>query len=111
MTIIRNGTEIKLTDEEIRAVIRSAHTDTIRSEVETALTEAEENEWISFDSWQDCPCADYLSEQDARADFIEYIVESVLESEENDYCYPSRYVPDYPSLVSDFAEDLGYWRC
>ena len=111
MEIIRNGIKIKLTDDEIRSVLRSKHTEEIRFEVEDAMKEAEENGWISFDSWQDCPFADYSSESDAREDFIEYIIEHVLESEENDYCYPDRYIPNYGDLVADNADDFGYWRC
>ena len=112
-TIIRNGQQIELTAEEIRQIRIEEHTNDIRYEVEEAVTRAEEDDIISFDSWADCPCADYENRDDARSDFIEYIVEHILDEEdisEEHAPLGFRFVPDYDSEVTDTAEEFGYLK-
>ena len=112
-TIIRNGQQIELTEEEIRQIRDEEHRKDIRYEVEEALRLAEENEDISFDSWQECPCADYESQADAREDFINEITEKILNDEdimEEHAPDGYRYCPDYDSEVYDTAKDYGYLR-
>lgn len=111
-SIIRNGNEIQLTDEEVRSIVENEHEKDVRYEVEQSLSTYEEDGVISFDDWQSVGFAEYSSREDARNDFIEYIVEHILEMEDNDERTPRshRYVTNFDSEVYDTAEDLGYLK-
>ena len=113
MKIIRDGKEIELTDDEIRSIVQDEHEKDVRYNVECALEAYEEDGVISFDNWADVTYAEYESRDAARSDFIECVVEHILEMEDiHDERAPvgHRYSPDYDSDVYDTAEDLGYLK-
>ena len=113
-TIIRNGQEITLTEEEIRQIRDEEHRNEHRYNIEEAVRIAEEDEQISFDSWEHCEVgSEYSSEEDARADFIEYILEHILDEEDifSEHApVGHRYCPNYDSEVYDTAEEFGYLK-
>ena len=113
-TIIRNGQQIELTEEEIRQIRDEEHRNDIRYEIEEAIARAVEEEQISFDSWEHCEVgAEYSSEEDARADFIEYILEHILDEEDTFSEHAPvghRYSANYDSEVIDTAEEFGYLK-
>ena len=113
-SITRNGHRIELTDEEVRQIRDEEHRNDIRYEIEEAISRAVEDEQISFDSWEHNEVgAEYSSEEDARSDFIEYILEHILDEEDTmtEHAPPShRFNPDYDSEVIDTAEEFGYLK-
>ena len=74
-------------------IVLTVTDESIRYEVEDALRECEENEWIIFPS------------QEAREKFIQDCVEDVIERYE---LYDFAYHPDYSELVWSLAEDCDY---
>lgn len=110
-TIIRNGQEIKLTNEEIRSIIQEEHRNDVRFEYEQAVQVAEEDDMISFAGYADCEFSDYSSEADAREDFIDKLTDDFLEEEEMYERDPHSFRShDYEEDVLDLANDLGYMK-
>ena len=109
-TIKRNGTEIKLTDEEVRSILEEKHLEDLRYEIEEQLNLDEDNGFIRFDTWKECECAEYASAHDAREDFIEKCIEDALETEDIYGYSPTFHAPDIEGIVKDNAEYLGFWR-
>lgn len=107
-TIIREGKEIKLTEEEIRSIVHDEHVSDIRYEIECALSIEEEEGTISFDSFASCPCGDYASPSDAREDFIEECIETILQQEELYDRSPYTYSYNYTDLVLETAKDWEF---
>ena len=107
MTIYRDGKPIELTDKEVRFIVRNDHELDVRYEVKNALSVYEEDGIISFENYDS---GIYNSSEDARSDFIESVVEKILEYEDNDERTPRshRYVADFDSEVYDEAEICGY---
>lgn len=113
-SIVRNGQTIVLTDEEVRQIRDEEHRNDIRYEIEEAIARAIEDEQISFDSWEHNEAGvEYSSEDDARSDFVEYILEHILDEEDtmSEHASPDyRFVPNYDSEVIDTAEEFGYLK-
>ena len=107
-TIIREGKEIRLTDEEVRSIVHDEHVADIRYEIECALSFEEEDGTVSFDSFASCPCGDYASPSDAREDFIEECVQTILQQEDYYDHTPYTYSYDYTEIVLSTAEDMDF---
>lgn len=109
-TITREGKTITLTDEEIRSILHDEHRTAIRFMYEDAVKECEEEKWISFSPYFDCEFAEYVSEADARADFIEKLTDDYIEADELYERDPEHY-RRYTDAIDDvlkLAEDFGY---
>ena len=112
MKIVRDGKEIELTQDEVREVVRKEHENDVRYEIENSLSVYEEDGVISFENWQDCTLAEYSSLEDARSDFVECILEHLLDLEDTDERNPLRSPcsHDYDSEVYDTAKDFGFLK-
>jgi len=109
MTIKRDGKIYKLTDEEIRSIIAAEHKKDVRYEYEEAVKRCEEEDWISFASWNECEFGTYSSENDAREDFIDKLTEDYIENEDLYERNPHQlYNHDFEEDVMDFAKDCDY---
>ena len=75
---------VKITDEDIRY------------NVENAIKECTENDWIS------------VPEASAMEEFIQDCVQQVVDNYETSEYYPRPYVPDYTDIVMDNAKWDGY---
>lgn len=108
-SIIRDGKAIELTNEEIRDIVRRDGLSRFRYEVEDHLKAFEEDEHIDFSDYSSSG-SEYASAEDAREDFIEQILETIddiIQTYDHD---PHGYHPNYDDLISDLADDLGYWK-
>ena len=108
-SIIRDGKAIKLTDEEIRDIVRRDGLSRFRYEIEDHLKAFEDDGYIDFSGYASSGF-EYASAEDAREDFIELILETI---DENITTYdhdPHGYHPDYDDLIEDLAEDFEYWK-
>lgn len=108
-SIIRDGKAIKLTDEEIREIVRLDGLDRFRYEIEEHLEIYEEDGNIDFSDYSNSG-SEYASAEDAREDFIELVLDTISDAIETYDHDPHGYNPDYDDLISDLAEDLGYWK-
>lgn len=108
-SIIRNNERIQLSDEEVRSIIAEEHEKDIRYEVEQALSVYEEDDVISFASYDRSL---FDSEADARADFIEAVTEHIIDMEDTDERTPPshRFRANFDSEVYDTAELLDYLK-
>lgn len=106
-TIMRNGTKIELTPDEIHCIMQEEHRKDVAYEVECEVEMQEGEGWISFESWEESG-QEYDSSSDARADFIERITADIIEREELYDNDPNGYHADVPDIVTDFARDMGY---
>jgi len=108
-SIIRNGQVIDLTPEEVARIRKEEHIADIRFDVEQEVECQEGNDWLDFSDWSENG-QDYKSSDEARADFIEYVVESIIEKEELYDEDPDGYRANIGDIVSDLADEMGYWR-
>lgn len=108
-SIIRDGKAIKLTDEEIRDIVRRDGLSRFRYEIEDHLKEFEDDGYVDFSDYSESG-SEYASAEDAREDFIEQILETIDDTITTYDHDPHGYHPDYDDLIEDLAEDLGYWK-
>ena len=97
MKIARNGQEFELTQEELSQAFKESRTAQIRSEVEYFLKDHD----VSFDNYKEFD-NEYSSAADARADFIEYCVESYIDHDE---LYFENMLMDIDEFTSDMCEE------
>ena len=106
-SIIRNGITITLTDAEVLAIRKEEHRQDVMFDVEQEVLVQEEDGWISFSSWEESG-QEYASSDDARADFIEYVTDSIIETEEMYDQDPTGYRCNLRETVGDYAGEMGY---
>ena len=99
----------ELTEEELFAIRKEEHKKDVAYDVETEVDNGVDDGWLSFEDWTESGC-EYASAKDARYDFIDKLVEDILERE---YIYerdPYGYRYDLTDRVIEFATDMGYFR-
>ena len=107
-TLATDARSVLLTAEEIRFLRSFFAQDDLHNAVEDALARAEDDGEVTFSDWSAITFDDYASEADARADFVEYVVESITENDalyEND---PHHAPTDVYQWVLDLADEIGY---
>lgn len=103
-----DGTTVVLTDNEWQEIRTFANVETLRRQVEFAVQTAEESNWISFENWHNVGFADYSSEDDARSDFIDKIIEDITDRDELYNRDPVHTDDEIFNDVVDTAKDFGY---
>jgi len=103
-----NGETVTLTNKELDFIREHLHKADVLAEVENAVKCAEDNGDVSFASFADCYFAHYSSEEDARADLIEYVADSIIEEDNLYERNPDPFIKDYEEVVLETAEDLGF---
>jgi len=101
-----DGSAVVLTLKEIDALQDYLTTETLRSGVEYAVKDAEDNGDISFSRYADV--GDYASEDDARYDFIKRIVEGIVEDDRDYDRNPYHSEKELYEIVLDYAQDDGW---
>ena len=101
-----DGTVVVLTVQEVDTIQDFLNVETLRSEVEYAVKNAEDNEDITFSRFSDV--GDYSSEDDARADFIEHVVESIVEDDRDFDRNPCHSEDELYDFILDYARDDGW---
>lgn len=101
-----DGSSIILTTREIDLLRDYLNTETLRSGVEYAVQSAEENDDISFSRYTDV--GDYISDDDARYDFVEHVVESIVEDDRDYDRSPYHSEKELYEIVLDYASDEGW---
>ena len=101
-----DGSVVVLTVQEVDAVRDYLTTESLRSEVEYAVKNAEDNEDITFSRFADV--GDYSTEDDARADFIEHVVESIIEDDRDFDRNPCHSEKELYEIVLDYADGDGW---
>ena len=101
-----DGSVVVLTVREVDALRDYVMQESLRSEVEYAVKNAEDNEDISFSRFADV--GDYSSEDDARADFVEHVVEGIVEADRDFDRNPCHSEQELYEIVLDYARDDGW---
>ena len=103
-----DGSPVVLSAREIDTLRSYIENEELRSEVEYAVQCAEDNGEISFSGWQDVGYADYSSEEDARSDFVEKVVEDIVERDELYDRNPVHSEQEIYEYVIDSARDYEW---
>lgn len=98
-----------LTPEDATSALHYLRSCQLSAEIESALADAENDGEVNFDSFATVGFGDYVSADDARADFVEKLIEDIIDREElYDHDPDGYHVSDYYGEVIDFADDCGY---
>lgn len=95
------------TQEEIVHTLLFVRSCQLRAEIESATAEAEEDGEVSFEGFASVGFGDYVSADDARADFVEKLIDDIIDREEL-YGFDNYHVTDFFCEVLDFADECGY---
>lgn len=96
-----------LTPEDATSALHYLRSCQLRAEIEAALADAEDDGEVSFEGFASVGFGDYVSADDARADFVEKLIDDIIDREEL-YCFDNYHVTDFLGEVLDFADECGY---